>query len=265
MKAMLEECAVHAVRLVAYVVMLAAAICVFSATAFSAEPDPWGPLRGVVEIQVSQGRMASWTGSGTLVAKRDGMGLILSCRHVNTRVGMPVEIVWHGWGIERTTGRPPRVKGYVAYVMQDTGESQWHTDLAMVLAPAPDAIQPTPAVRFDPANGPWISAGYRGGKFFIAKATTAQQSGHSIVTNSPFVGGMSGGATLDKYGRLVAVVVASDRFTTGISADGDNLHYMLGLFGKRSAMRGSCFPAWYNGGSDGEIAPRLIHERKVTE
>lgn len=199
--------------------------------------DPWEPYRAVCEIRVLNSRGAvRWTGSGTLVARTraaDGqmIGLVNSCRHVNPEVGMKVLVVWHGWGIEKATDKPPQSFGMVAHVVQGAGDD-WGTDLAVVMAPVPENIRPVPVARFDPANGPWMSAGYRGGKFYYVMATEAYAQGSAIVLNSPFVKGQSGGVTFDRFGRQVGVVVASNWSNVGWSADGENMANMLKQFGR---------------------------------
>jgi hypothetical protein len=187
--------------------------------------DAWQPYRSVCEIQVQQGARLGWTGSGTLVAKRDGMGLILSCRHVNKKVGLEVKIVWHGSKKQKVTGR-------VVHVVPGGG-SDWGSDLAVVFAPVPDSLQPVPVAVFDPSAGPWRSVGYRDGRILETIATEGTARGSALVFNSGYLGGMSGGVTFDRYGRQVGVVVASNpEMTIGWSADGENMKQMLARFGR---------------------------------
>jgi hypothetical protein len=53
--------------------------------------------------------------------------------------------------------------------------------------------------------------------------------GGLVQFNSPLVKGMSGGAVFDKYGRLVAVGVASNFTTLGYGADGVYLKNLVQL------------------------------------
>jgi len=175
------------------------------------EVDPWQSYRNVVGLELPR-----WTGSGTLVATSGSKALILSCRHVNPRRGMVVTVNWRGLGA--------KTQGVVDYVERGRGFS---TDLAVVITDLPAGATPQVVSKFDPAKGPWRSVGYRNGRFLEAFATEAEQKGSLIYLNSPYMGGQSGGPTFDSQGRVVAVVVASDGKTVGVSVDGAVLHKML--------------------------------------
>jgi hypothetical protein len=72
-----------------------------------------------------------------------------------------------------------------------------------------------------------VSAGFRGGNMHIIKASISSYGDGLLKLNCPYIPGMSGGACFDSRGRLVAVVVASDMRTFGVSCDGPRLHDMV--------------------------------------
>lgn len=196
-------------------------LLVFSSV--SAAADPYWPLRSVCEIRV-QHKFSSWTGSGTLVAKRGDVGLVLSCRHVNQTVGENVQTVWHGAGGYESVAR-------VVFVHPPDGESSFDTDIALLVTQVPPSLHPVAVAPFDANSSRWISAGYRERTLRLSVATSAWRRGNRVFSSSPFIEGMSGGATFNSKGQLVGVVVASTS-TTGISSDGENLRRALELFGR---------------------------------
>jgi len=179
--------------------------------------DEWAPYRAVVQLELGK-----LQGSGTLIATKGEFGLILSARHVCMRVGNDVTIRWYGTGNVTT-------KGKVLHIVEGR---TLDTDLALVLSKGiPPGVYPVPVATTD-ISGPWVCAGYRGGKFLVGYADEGYYDENGLlVNNSPFVGGMSGGICFDRYGRHTAVIVASDRRDTGISSDGRNLRDMLRLYG----------------------------------
>ena len=188
----------------------------WSVAGWSQSPDPWAPYRSVAEI-----RMPRWTGSGTLVATSGGKGLVLSCRHVNPRVGMRARVRWLGVGAETI--------GVVVKVVRGRG---FGTDLALLVTDIPGGVLPRTVAAFDPQNGPWRSVGYRDSRLLEATAERVDVRGNLLYLNSPYLGGMSGGPTFDRFGQVVAVVVASNGDTVGVSVDGEALHDMLREFAK---------------------------------
>lgn len=174
-------------------------------------------LYAVVEIGCP-----GWTGSGTVVATTESKCLVLSCRHVSDHVGMAVTV--------KFAYLETAIPGKVVYVLRG---SDYTTDLALIVCPRPRQAVPVKVAKFDPHNGPWFSVGWRDGKLRLATATEAHEEvGGIIESNVPFVQGMSGGATFDRYGRLVGVVVASDFKSVGISSDGPQLRALLRKYGK---------------------------------
>lgn len=193
----------------------------------NAQDDPWAVYRAVAQLSVDEGRSIS-QGSGTLVATYKDKGLILSCRHVCMKNGNTVEVTWFGDPAGCWPDGPTTTIGRVEYVFQGRGLD---TDLALVVAPFPSGIKPVKVAKFSPSKGPWKSAGYRGGKFLVAEASTAYMNDEGLVmVNSAYRQGMSGGACFDGAGRVVGVVVASDMDSTGVSVGGPNLHTMLDNF-----------------------------------
>lgn len=203
------------VRLVLVLVCLSGCLSEVSA-------DPWDTYRSVCQIDVQKGSR-TWQGSGTLVALNGEYGLILSCRHVNTVEGMPVTVSWYGAGNIKTAG-------VVHYSMPG---KTFSTDLATVIAKVPSGIRPVPIAKFDTVSGPWYSVGYRGNVFLESIASRGSYVEPNLLyLNAPYLGGMSGGATFNRRGELVGVIVASDRFTLGVSTDGPALHDMLRAYMK---------------------------------
>ena len=181
--------------------------------------DPWTPYRAVVQLSVADGRQ-SWQGSATLIAKSGDYGLLLSCRHVCPKNKLPVKVLWPGYENAKTQGQ-------VLYSMQG---DDYETDLALVVAKIPPGAIPVPMGVADPENGPFRSVGYRDKRLLESVATSAYHNGNLFVLNAPYLGGMSGGATFDKYGRVVAVIVASNMRSIGYSSDGKNMRDMIELY-----------------------------------
>jgi len=167
---------------------------------------------------IAQVRAPEGQGSGTLIATRDdGTALVLSCRHVCGRIGNRVQLNWILSGGQTSSG-------VVWDVVPGAG---FDTDLALVICDRPSGVLPRRVVPFQPQNGQWVSAGFRGGQLRYSVSSAARLQGSLLTLNSPFVGGMSGGPTFDRFGRVVGVVVASDRRSYGVSTDGDLLHNLI--------------------------------------
>lgn len=200
--------------------ILSVALVLWLLVATQVVADTIAPYRSLCMIRTSSGQ-----GSGTLIAKgQDGRGVILTCRHVASKIGddVLVSFLWAGGG--------ETCSGAVVRVVKGRG---FDTDLAIVLVDqVPAGIEPRRVVRLDKTKGPWIAAGFRGGVMRVTHPilTLLEHPNGLVTVPAPFVGGMSGGALFDKYGNVVAVVVASDFATTGIAADGDNLHRMVDEF-----------------------------------
>jgi hypothetical protein len=166
--------------------------------------------------------LKSWQGSGTLIGLNGNRALVLTCRHVAEQVGNDVTCNWLWAGRQSTPGR-------VVAVVPGGG---FDTDLALVVCGRPNGIAPMIVTSYAPAYGPWVSAGFRDGKLRYAFASSARYDGGLIRFPVPYVQGMSGGPCYDRYGRVIAVVVASDLETFGISVDGPRLQALVNQFRK---------------------------------
>lgn len=173
------------------------------------------PYQGVCHIKAGNVQ-----GSGTLIATRGGTALVLSCRHVNEVEGARVTISWPLAGNQVTPGTVHKVI---------RGED-WGTDIAVIICRRPAGVAPIRVVKFNADHGPWVGAGWRSGQLRVAVSKQAEQRGNEIWLESPgmaFVGGQSGGCLFNRYGQLVGVIVASDRYSTSICADGPLLHQII--------------------------------------
>lgn len=202
------------IALVTIIVVLV--VLVFSAFGQAQTIEPY---RAVARFSVG-----GITGSGTLIGMApDGRGLMLSCRHVCQTVGRQIDVQFL-WANDF------RAKGRVIYVL---GGDEFDTDIALVeIDRVPPNVSPVRVVPFDPAAGPWIAAGFRDGVMRLAGPIgSAYTRGRGmIVLPVPFIGGQSGGALFNRYGQVIGVVVASDRETIGVSADGPQLHAIVNKF-----------------------------------
>jgi len=169
------------------------------------------PYNAVVQI-TSEGQ-----GSGTLIAVEGDLGVVLSCRHVCKQVGTFVSLKWANG--ETTIGM-------VSSVPAGNPLNPYANDLALVICERPKGISPLPVGRFHPANGPIVSVGWRDGEFYESVAFDAIEDGGIIKSNQPFIGGMSGGPTLQN-GVVVGVAVGSNRRDYSVSSDGDALVQLI--------------------------------------
>jgi hypothetical protein len=180
-------------------------------------PEEYRQYKAICHIDVGWG-----SGSGTLIGTReDGAALVLSCRHVNQKVGQVVTVTWPLAGGQQSAG-------VVYEVIPGNG---FDTDLALVVCQRPVAVDPVKVTGFDPTAGPFVAAGWRDNRLRVAVADVAALRSQALIwMPTPFIGGMSGGALFNRKGEQVAVVVASDRVTWGVSCDGPLLHVMIAKF-----------------------------------
>lgn len=171
------------------------------------------------------------TGSGTLIAVRGNRALVLSCRHVCRNVGDMVFCSWIGGQI---------TVGYIVHVIprRHYGVNiEFDTDLALVVCQRPKGIRPIKIARYKAYNSPFTAVGWRKGQLRVANCRTARyQSNGLILTDCPFISGMSGGALFDRRGRLIAVAVGMSApyrnapYDTGIAVNGVRLRALLKQF-----------------------------------
>lgn len=158
-------------------------------------------------------------GSGTLIGVTVDKGVILTAGHVAIREGQKSTILWRMQGNQKSEG--------VTLAVTDTTADQ-----GLIVCDRPKDIRPVPVAAFDDKCGPWLSLGYRDGKFWTATATGCNYNKNRMELNTPYVHGMSGGPTLDNRGFLVGVVSAinapnEDAATIGYSVDGPRLQSLL--------------------------------------
>lgn len=174
------------------------------------------PYTAIMEITIPGGQ---GYGTGTVVAKQGDTGLILTASHVALQPGDSVGLNWLSVAGQKTTGVTVKTMGGDTYA----------TDMALIVGKVPAGIQPVKVVKFNPANGPFVAAGYRdrllrvGGPYAVVKKTQAD----SLAIDSPLVHGQSGGALFDHYGNLTGVIIASDCKTWAICSDGAYLERLL--------------------------------------
>lgn len=208
-----------AVEFVAVAVIWLLYVCALQGQTMVADKSESPQCRAVAKITLPK-----WTGSGTLIGIKDDKGIVLSCRHVNPRLGMVVKLEWLAAENQVTSGKVIDV----VHRFHRRGMSQFQTDLALVETELPRDVTPMYVARFDPDNGPWTSIGCRRDRMYQSIADEGREEGSMLIFNSGYLKGNSGGATYDKYGRIVGVIVASgDDNTFGISADGEELRKLL--------------------------------------
>lgn len=182
---------------------------------YGQEPTNLKPYDSLVELRSDGGQ-----GTGTLVYIKPGtdIGVVLTARHVAKKPYQELQATW----LWAQKGRTKAVTYSVAK------GSKFDTDMALVACRVPDGIEPTKVVPFDPANGPWIAAGYRDkmlrvtGPLYSVRHTPDGK----IIVDEPFIPGMSGGFICDRYGRVVGVIVAKGD-GVGVCSDGENLQQLL--------------------------------------
>jgi len=173
------------------------------------------PYRAVCQLRVNDG-MWGTEGSGTLIAANSCNGIVLTCRHVAQKEGNLVTLKWLNADDQVT-------KGTVLEVLEG---DDFQTDQALILTPLPEGVRPLPVGEFDPAAGPLVSVGWRDGDFYESVAFDAFEEGGVIKTNQPFIGGMSGGPSLQN-GNVVGVAVGSNRTDSSITSNGEHLKALI--------------------------------------
>jgi S1-C subfamily serine protease len=190
------------------------------ALAFVTSAAAQTPQQSICELHAP-----GWTGTGTLIGVSGDQGLILTARHVADRVGLRMTANWL-WA--------PRPVSTPCVVIAILPGLRFDTDMAAIVTTLPKSlvIKPVAVVPFDAANGPWTAWGFRGGKMRLARVSEARVQDNYVFLNAALVPGMSGGPCLDRFGRIVAVDVASDFATLGIAADGPALRDFVNQYRK---------------------------------
>jgi len=184
------------------------------------------PYDSVAEVLVESGNHYNG-GSATLIAVSGDQALILSCKHVAEEAGRDIEVHWAATGEQS--------KGKVLLV----GEDQ---DIAMCICPRPKGIRPVPVT--SAGVGQYIvNAGFPG-----LTGTLEWQQGKILTTGVSEmtytcrpIPGMSGGATFDRYGNQVGVIIAYS-LDCGISSAGDDMRSFINHFVQTSDVTWQ-FPA----------------------
>lgn len=186
-----------------------------------ASADGYDPYRAVCHL-----RVGGVQGSGTLIAGGDS-ALVLSCRHVCQAPGLPVTVSWPAAGGQTTQGR----------VLEIVPGANFDTDLALVQCGVPTGVKPRTMARRQ-ADGqlrdsPFVAVGYRDGWMRTVCTNTAVRSGSLVGIPHPLVPGQSGGPLYDRFGNVVAVVVASDFRSVGVACDGLPLFNLIKKYRRR--------------------------------
>ena len=174
----------------------------------------YDPRSAVCQVVVDLPGSDDSQGSGTLVAVNGKRGLVLTCRHVAEQVGNTVMLTW------------PNGQSTIGVVYKIVPGNDYRTDQALVVCERPNGVKPLPVGKFDPTAGPIVSVGWRSGEFYEAVAFDARESDGLIESNQPFIGGMSGGPTLQN-GVVVGVAVGSNRKDYSVSSNGDALVQLI--------------------------------------
>lgn len=164
-------------------------------------------------------------GSCTLIAVSETKALVLSCQHVVLAAGKPVEISW------RATGEV--TQGTVIAVGANG------LDIALCITDRPKDLRPVPLARANKdSSGVITNAGYPGltGTLEWQQGDIQEIDDDELYYSCRPIPGMSGGATFDKYGNLIGVIVAYT-MDGGISTSGADMTAFLQPYvnGKTSA------------------------------
>ncbi len=174
------------------------------------------PYDSVAEIAVKKGGRFNG-GSATLIAVSPTQALLLTCQHVVLKKDKEVYIRYRNGTKSRGT----------VYSLAPNG-----LDAALVICPRPEGIAPVPVVAPGSNSGQIIvNCGYPGNDHVLRwqKGKTTGQDSTTLRFDVRPIPGMSGGATFDEYGNLVAVVQFYNRRGGG-STGGTALRAYLAAF-----------------------------------
>ncbi len=185
------------------------------------------PYDAVCEIDVRRPGSRRSTGeSGTIIAVSKTHALVLTCKHVVRSPGRRVKAYW------------PNVDGgFTSYGRSiDVGRTQ---DIAAFICPRPPGVRPVYVRLPRRDSGPFTNVGFPG----AAHSLQWQQGEYKGLSSSEFyfdgaspVPGMSGGATFDRYGNLVGVIIRYGR-TSGVSASGREMIQFVDKFRKKGGWQ----------------------------
>lgn len=172
------------------------------------------PYDAVCEIQVGR-----YGGSGTIIAVSETQALVLSCEHVVKSPGRRVKAYW-----------PNVPGGFTSYGKSiAVGGSQ---DIAAFITQRPPGVRPVVVrlPRWD--TGPFTNVGFPRGRGSLEW----QQGKYRKLTSTRLyytvarpVSGMSGGATFDRFGSLVGVIIQHRKYG-GVSTSGRKMMEFLDKF-----------------------------------
>ena len=157
-------------------------------------------LQAVVRVgcryRRGQKEFTDW-GSGTIIVVSETQVLVLSCKHVIRRPGRYVKAYW-----------PNVPGGFTSYGWSiDVGGTQ---DIAAFITQRPPGVRPVRVQLPRIDSGPFTNVGFPSG----GAGLEWQQGKFGSLSHSEFyytvarpVPGMSGGATFDRFGNLVGVIV----------------------------------------------------------
>ena len=201
---------VSAVSLVLALLILL--LCSSGSAPVSCNFEPSAQFKATCRIRVGGGQ-----GSGTLIAVSDDEALVLSCRHVGQSVNAIAQLEWPSAVDQKTTGR----------VLANVAGTTYNNDLSLFICDRPNGIEPVRMAKFDPNNGPWTAVGFKSDQCYEAIGDVASEKDGLVTVNCPWTQGMSGCGLFDKYGCIVAVIVASDMKSFGLCSDGIALHELV--------------------------------------
>ena len=170
-------------------------------------------------------------GSGTIIAVSETQALVLSCKHVIRRPGRYVKAYW-----------PNVPGGFTSYGWSiDVGGTQ---DIAAFITQRPPGVRPVRVQLPRIDSGPFTNVGFPSG----GAGLEWQQGKFGSLSHSEFyytvarpVPGMSGGATFDRFGNLVGVIVRYGN-SGGVSTSGSEMMEFVDRFRRKSGWQvGECF------------------------
>lgn len=197
------------------------------------------PYDAVCEIDVEKPRSRRTIGgSGTIIAVSETLALVLSCKHVIRAPGRRVKAYWpNAIIVHHKNGLTIRSQGFTSYgISIDVGDNQ---DIAAFITQRPPDIRPVRVRLPHVDNGPFTNVGFPSGRGGLEW----QQGKFGSLNHSEFrydvarpAPGMSGGATFDRFGNLVGVIVRYGK-SGGVSTSGREMLEFVEKFRKKSGWQ----------------------------